>query len=97
MDDTETNIFQALSMNDQVDIMKELRASNLLMKKDIKEEGLIFAAAYSGCENTMKYLLDLEPDALNTTHLRKRSIEDYQLPMCSLMIIAWLNFLYLRR
>ena len=48
--------------------MKELRASNLLIKNDIKAEDLIFYATYSCCENTMNHLLDLKPDALNTNN-----------------------------
>ena len=50
--------------------MKELRANNLLMKKDIIAEDLIFYATYSGCEDTLNYLLDLDLDALNA-NLRK--------------------------
>ena len=40
------------------------------MKKDIIAEDLVFHAACSDCENTMNYLLEVEPNALNT-NIRK--------------------------
>ena len=67
---TDYNPLQDLVIGGEVDTLKKLRASNLLMKKDIKADDLIFHAACNGCENTMNYLLDLEPDALNT-NIRK--------------------------
>ena len=66
----EANALQNLALAGEVDTLKKLRASNLLMKKDIKSEDLIFHAACNGCENTMNYLLELDPDALKT-NIRK--------------------------
>ena len=67
-----TNFYplQDLALGGEVDSLKKLRASNLLMKKDIKAEDLVFHAACSSCENTLNYLLALDPDALNT-NIRK--------------------------
>ena len=67
---TEKNTLQELAFEGQLDTLKELRASNLLMKKDIKAEDLVFHAAssYSSYE-TLDYLLELDPDALNTNVL----------------------------
>ena len=64
-DPTNWNTLQILASEGRVDTMKELRARNLLMKEDIIADNLIVHAAHDYRENTLNYLLELEPDALN--------------------------------
>ena len=55
------------------------------MKKDIKAD-LVYYATFNCFENTLNYLLELEPDASNTNLRNGIYIEDYQLITRSLMI-----------
>jgi len=45
-------------------VLKELRESNLLRKEDIKEYSMLYSSCFSGAKERFKYLVDCDPQAL---------------------------------
>ncbi|GFH44096.1 hypothetical protein CTEN210_00570 [Chaetoceros tenuissimus] len=70
----------------RVKVLKELRKSGLLLKKDIQEQALLGVSCYKQCKKRFEYLVSWDPDALKDTRVGNKplahaSIHSEQLPV----------------
>ncbi|GFH49901.1 hypothetical protein CTEN210_06377 [Chaetoceros tenuissimus] len=62
---------------ERVNVMKELRRSALILKKDIQEYNLLHVSCYEFTKERCEYLVSWDPDALVETRFRNKPLIHY--------------------